>query len=454
MSLESINPADGRLIGWREEQPPAEVQAVLEAAQRGFEAWRDSRPVERAAGLHRVARGLRRNRERFARLITDEMGKPLAQAGAEVDKCIVCCEYFADFGEDFLAREMIRVEAGRSYVLFQPLGVVLAVMPWNFPFWQVFRAAAPALMAGNAMVLKHASNVTGCGLACEEVFQGAGLPEGLFRTVLVGSGRVPELVAHPRVKAVTLTGSTAAGAAVAAQAGALVKKTVLELGGSDPYLIFEDADLPAAVEACVMARLVNSGQSCIAAKRFIVVEKVRESFQKLFARRLQEQKMGDPLEPFTVIGPLARRDLRDELHRQVCSSLERGARLWCGGEIPRGPGAFYPPTLLSEVAKGMPVWDEETFGPVAAVMGVSGETEAIQRANDSVFGLGAAVFTSDRERGERVAAQIEAGCVFVNDFVRSDPRLPFGGVKLSGYGRELSSLGIREFVNAKTVWVK
>jgi succinate-semialdehyde dehydrogenase / glutarate-semialdehyde dehydrogenase len=453
MSLESINPANGRLLAQREEQPAAEVGALIESAHQGFQAWRNTPSIERAAALHRVARGLRRERDRWARLMTDEMGKPLLQARAEVDKCIVCCEYFADYAADFLGRETIRTETGRSYVVFQPLGVILAVMPWNFPFWQVFRAAAPALMAGNAMVLKHASNVTGCGLACEEVFQGAGLPEGLFRTVVVGSARVHELVAHPRIKAVTLTGSSAAGSAVAAQAGALVKKTVLELGGSDPYLVLEDADLPAAVEACVASRLINSGQSCIAAKRFIVAERVRETFEKLFVRRMQEQQVGDPLDPATTVGPLARCDLRDDLHRQVRESVAQGARLHCGGEIPGGEGAYYPPTVLTNARKGMPVWDEETFGPVAALCGVAGELEAIQAANDTAFGLGAAIFTRDRARGERVAAQIEAGCVFVNDFVRSDPRLPFGGIKLSGYGRELSAVGLREFVNIKTVWV-
>jgi succinate-semialdehyde dehydrogenase / glutarate-semialdehyde dehydrogenase len=454
MALESINPATGQRIRSYQEHSAPEASALCEAAHQAFLVWRGSRLVDRAATLHRAARVLRQNRDRLARLMVEEMGKPLVQAGAEVDKCIICCEYFADYGDAFVGRETSRTDAGRSYVLFQPLGVVLAVMPWNFPFWQVFRAAVPAVMAGNAVVLKHASNVSGCALACEEVFTKARFPEGLFRTALVGSARVGELIAHRRVRAVTLTGSTAAGAAVAAQAGALVKKTVLELGGSDPYLVLEDANLAEAAETCATSRLINSGQSCIAAKRFIVVERVRDAFETLFVRRLQERKMGDPLDPGTGVGPLARADLRDELHRQVERSIAQGARLLCGGTIPPGPGAFYPPTALTNVKKGMAVYEEETFGPVAAIIGVRDEREAIQVANDSSFGLGAAVFTRDIDRGERVAAELEAGAVFVNDYVRSDPRLPFGGVKLSGYGRELAAFGLREFTNIKSVWVK
>ena len=454
MALQSINPATGTLLGTHEEFSAAQVQEAVEAAHRAFLDWAKTDFPERAARLREAARRLRAGRERFAALMTAEMGKPIAQARAEADKCAACCEFFADHAAELLTPEAVRTEARRSYVRFQPLGVVLAVMPWNFPFWQVFRAAVPALMAGNAVILKHASNVTGCALACEEILQGAGLPSGLFRAVLVVGRRVSELVAHPRVRAVTLTGSTAAGAAVAAQAGALLKKTVLELGGSDPYLVLEDADLPATVETCVAARLINSGQSCIAAKRFLVVESVRRPFEELLVSRMKQQTLGDPLRPDTTIGPLARLDLRDELVHQLDRSVAAGAQLLYRGPIPAGPGAFFAPAVLTGVRQGMAAFDEETFGPIAAVVPVRNEAEAIQAANNTPFGLGAAVFTADLERGERVAAQLEAGCVFVNDFVRSDPRLPFGGVKQSGYGRELSSFGLREFVNVQTVWVK
>jgi succinate-semialdehyde dehydrogenase/glutarate-semialdehyde dehydrogenase len=331
---------------------------------------------------------------------------------------------------------------------------VLAIMPWNFPFWQVFRFAAPTLMAGNAALLKHASNVSGCALAIEALFREAGLPEGLFRTLLLGPGRVAPLIAAPQVAAVTLTGSTEAGRAVAAAAGAALKKTVLELGGSDPYLILEDADLEAAAETCASARLVNSGQSCIAAKRFLVLEPVRERFEALLVERLAARRVGDPLQEGVDLGPLARHDLRDQVHAQVLASVAGGARLLLGGAIPPGPGAFYPPTALTDVRPHTPAWDQEIFGPVASIISVPDEEEAIRVANDSAFGLGAAVFTSDLARGERIAAQgLLAGCCFVNAAVRSDPRLPFGGVKASGYGRELGVFGIREFVNLKTVWI-
>jgi succinate-semialdehyde dehydrogenase / glutarate-semialdehyde dehydrogenase len=454
MALDSINPASGQRIASHQEHSSSEISSLIGQARLAFLGWRETPFAERAAALVRAGQVLTRHRDRYARLMTAEMGKPLVQAGAEVDKCAACCAHFAEAGAGYLARETLCAGAQDSYVLFQPLGVVLAVMPWNFPFWQVFRAAVPALVAGNAVVLKHASNVTGCALACEEVFREADFPAGLFRTLRVGSARVGELIAHPHVQAVTLTGSTAAGAAVAAQAGARVKKSVLELGGSDPYLVLEDADLATTVESCVTARLINSGQSCIAAKRFIVVGQVGDEFEARFVSRMREQKLGDPLEPGTQVGPLARWDLRDELQRQVRDSVARGARLLCGGEIPPGPGAYYPPTVLTGVTRGMPVFEEETFGPVAAIVRVRDEQEALEMANQSPFGLGAAVFTRDLPRGQRLAARLDAGCVFVNDFVRSDPRLPFGGVKLSGYGRELSSFGIREFVNIKTVWVR
>jgi succinate-semialdehyde dehydrogenase/glutarate-semialdehyde dehydrogenase len=354
-----------------------------------------------------------------------------------------------------VAPQDVATDAGRSFVAFEPLGVVLAVMPWNFPFWQVFRFAAPALVAGNAAVLKHASNVPACALAIEEVFASAGFPPGLFRTLLIGSGRVEGVLEDVRVRAATLTGSTPAGRSIAAKAGALLKKTVLELGGSDPYLILADADVDAAAATCASSRLVNGGQSCIAAKRFIVDRRVAGAFAERLTARMAGARMGDPAAEDTELGPLARHDLRDELHEQVRKSVAMGARLLLGGKVPDGPGAFYPATVLAGVRKGMPAADEELFGPVAAILEAEDDDDAIRIANDSPFGLGAAVFTRDRGKGERIAqTRLDAGCCFVNDFVRSDPRLPFGGVKESGYGRELGEFGIREFVNIKTVYVK
>jgi succinate-semialdehyde dehydrogenase/glutarate-semialdehyde dehydrogenase len=383
------------------------------------------------------------------------MGKPIRDGIAEIQKCAGGCDYFAENAERFLAPEPVATEARKSYVAFNPLGVVLAVMPWNFPFWQVFRFAAPGLMAGNAGVLKHASNVPGCALAIEQVFRKAGFPEHLFRTLLIGSKEVTAVIEHPLVRAVTLTGSGPAGRAVASKAGAMLKKTVLELGGSDPYLVLEDADLEHAAVLCTKGRLINMGQSCIAAKRFIVVDKVRSRFEELFVERMSAPKFGDPLSEQTELGPLARHDLRDALHDQVQRSVAVGARCLLGGKIPDGPGAYYPPTVLTDVDKGMPAYQEELFGPVAAVIPVKDEEEAIAVANDSVFGLGGAVLTGNRERGERIARErIESGSIFVNEAVRSDARLPFGGVKESGYGRELSNYGIKEFVNIKSVYIK
>ncbi|MBI4342447.1 MAG: NAD-dependent succinate-semialdehyde dehydrogenase [Candidatus Omnitrophica bacterium] len=454
MPITAVNPATGEVIRSYPELSARELQERLERADRAFAGWRRT-PCRQRAGLMRAAaNSLRARREDHAVLMAHEMGKPVAQGRAEVDKCAWLCDYYAEHAERFLTPEPIATDAAKSYVAFEPLGVVLAVMPWNFPFWQVFRAAVPALLAGNAVLLKHAANVPACALAIEEGFRAAGLPDGLFQTLLVGAARVASLIEHPRIHAVTLTGSTPAGQAVASKAGAMLKKTVLELGGSDPYLILEDADLEPAVEACVASRLINSGQSCIAAKRFIVAGSIRGRFEVLFVERMRAQTMGDPLREDVTVGPLARHDLRDSLHAQVTKSLAQGARLLLGGTIPSSKGAFYPPTVLTDVRKGMTAFDEETFGPVAAIIGAADEAQAIQAANDSPFGLGAAVFTKDRARGERIAAaQLEAGCCFVNAPVRSDPRLPFGGIKQSGYGRELSSFGIREFVNIKTVYV-
>lgn len=405
--------------------------------------------------MRQAASILRAGADEFARLMAEEMGKPVRDGRAEAEKCAWVCDYYAENAGRFLAPEYVETDAQESFVTFQPLGVILAVMPWNFPFWQVFRFAAPALMAGNTAVLKHASNVPGCALAIEDIFRQAGFPEGVFRTLLVGSNQVDGIIEHPLVRAVTLTGSTPAGRAVAAKAGEMLKKTVLELGGSDAYVVLDDADLDHAVETCVSSRLINSGQSCIAAKRFIVTAKNREAFERRYVERMKRARVGNPLDEATEVGPQARADLRDDLQRQVEESVARGARLLLGGEIPDGPGAFYPPTVLTGVRRGMPAYEEELFGPVAAIIPVADEEEAIRVANDSVFGLGAALFTQDLERGRRLAAErIEAGTVVVNTFVRSDPRLPFGGIKESGYGRELSHYGIKEFVNIKTVYLE
>ena len=380
------------------------------------------------------------------------MGKPILQSKAEVEKCAWVCDYYADNAEKFLANEIIKTEFSKSYVSFQPLGVVLAIMPWNFPFWQVFRFAAPTLMAGNASVLKHASNVMGCAIAIEKIFNDAGFLENLFRTLVISSKKVEAVIRNKNVQAVTLTGSTPAGSTVASVAGSEIKKTVLELGGSDPYIILEDVDLESAAEICVNARLINSGQSCIAAKRFIVVEEIYKMFEELFVQKMKSKKMGNPLDESNHLGPQARTDLRNELHDQVKRSITKGAKLLLGGEIPNVKGAYYPPTVLSNISPGMPAYDDEIFGPVASLIKVKNEKEAIKVANATSFGLGAAVFTKDNERGEKIAEkELVAGSCFVNDSVKSDPRLPFGGVKKSGYGRELSVLGIREFVNIKTV---
>ena len=453
MSIASVNPTTGQVIEAFQETSSGEMERILEAAQHAFRTWRALPCAARAEKMRNAAGLLRDRRTQYAGLMALEMGKPVVQGEAEVDKCAWVCDYYADSAEAFLAPQPRQTDASRSYVRFDALGPVLAVMPWNFPFWQVFRFAAPALMAGNAGILKHASNVPRCARAIEDVFRAAGFPRGLFASVLVGSHVVPALIADPRIAAVTLTGSDRAGSLVAERAGRALKKTVLELGGSDPFIVLADADVPAAARTAAETRLVNSGQSCIAAKRFIVVERVVDAFLERFRGELASRRMGDPLSRETQIGPQARVDLRDALHRQVEESVKRGADLLLGGQIPAGTGAFYPPTLLGAVDKGMPAFDEETFGPVAAVIRVKDESDAVRLANDSIYGLGASLWTQDRERAERLAVEIEAGSVFVNGLVKSDPRLPFGGIKRSGYGRELSEYGLREFVNIKSVWM-
>ena len=452
--ISSISPTDGRVVAEYEETPASEVQRHIGKSADLQREWGQTPVAARAAPMMRMAELLEANRDSLATLMADEMGKPLAQGRGEVDKCAWACRHYAENGERILADEHIEADRAKSYVAYHPLGVVLAVMPWNFPLWQVYRFLAPALMAGNGGILKHASNVTGCALEIDRLVAEAGFPDGLFRSLVLPSSRVDEVLEHPSIVAATLTGSDPAGRAVARKAGSLLKKTVLELGGSDPYIVLADADLEKAAETCGTSRLINGGQSCIAAKRFIVEEPVVEEFTKLLADHLSDAVMGDPHDPGTTLGPIARVDLRDELHDQVRRSVESGAQLLIGGEIPDGDGAFYPPTLLAGVTDGMAVYREETFGPVGAVISAKDLDDAVDIANDTEFGLGAAIFTSDVELGEDVARnRLQAGATFVNAFVASDPRLPFGGIKMSGYGRELSDIGMKEFLNVKTVVV-
>lgn len=453
MSLRSVNPATGELLETFEVTRADELDRVMARADAASREWRRRPIAERAGRLRAAARLLRERADRYARTMALEMGKPLAQGRAEAEKCAWACDYYAEQAAAFLANELRQSDATRSYVRFEALGVVLAIMPWNFPFWQVFRFAAPALAAGNGALLKHAPNVSRAALEIERLLVEAGFPDGLFRAVFLENAAVADVIADARVRAVTLTGSDRAGSAVGAEAGGHLKKSVLELGGSDAFIVLEDADLARTAVAAAEARLQNSGQSCIAAKRFIVVERVADRFLERFVTEMRARRVGDPLDPSTHVGPQARLDLRANLHRQVEESVSRGAQLVLGGELPAGPGAFYPPTVLVAVEPGMAAFDEETFGPVAAVVRARDEADAVRIANASPYGLGASVWTADAARGERVAEEIEAGSVFVNGIVKSDPRLPFGGVKRSGYGRELSEYGLREFVNIKTVWV-
>jgi len=452
--LTVVNPATGETVRTYEGHTTAEACGLAAAAHRAWQGWRRTGFAERSRLMRRAAEVLRARQGEFAELMTAEMGKTHADGLAEIEKCAANCDHFAEHAEAFLEPRPVDMGGPKAFVTYNPLGVVLAVMPWNFPFWQVFRFAAPTLMAGDGAVLKHASNVPGCALAIESVFREAGFPVDLFRTALVPGRAVKALIEDPNIAAVTLTGSVAAGKQVASAAGGVLKKCVLELGGSDAYLVLADVDVAKAAEVAATARMVNGGQSCIAGKRFIVVAEVREAFERALAEKMQAFAMGDPRDPATRLGPMQSVHARDEIHDQVQRSLQAGARLLTGGEVPDRPGAWYPPTVLTDVRPGMAAYDEEVFGPVAAVIEAAGEAEAIAIANASRFGLGSGVLTADLARGERIAAEeLEAGMSFVNANVRSDPRLPFGGVKQSGYGRECSEFGIREFVNIKSVLV-
>jgi acyl-CoA reductase-like NAD-dependent aldehyde dehydrogenase len=453
MTITSINPATEQVVAEYSEFSPQQIEAALAQVDTAFHAWRETGFGERSAALRRAAAILRERQSRYGALITTEMGKPIAEAEAEIEKCAWNCDFYAEHAERMLADEPAASAAHESYVAYEPLGPVLAIMPWNFPFWQVFRFAAPALMAGNTCLLKHASNVAGCALAIEEVFSDAGLPAGAFRTLLIPGAATEAVIDDRRVRAVTLTGSDATGAIVAATAGRALKKTVLELGGSDPFIVLADADVQAAASAAVRARYQNTGQSCIAAKRFIVEDAVADAFERDFVAAARALKVGDPLDRGTQIGPLARGDLRDALARQVQQSVAQGAKLLLGGQALDGRGYYFAPTVLSAVTAAMPAFREETFGPVAAIVRARDAKQAVALANDSDFGLGAALWTGNSEQARRLARRIESGSVFINGMVSSDPRLPFGGVKRSGYGRELSAFGIREFVNIQTIWI-
>jgi succinate-semialdehyde dehydrogenase/glutarate-semialdehyde dehydrogenase len=453
MAIQSINPATGQLLATFEALGPAAIEDRLARAWAAFTLWKRTSFSERAELLTRVAGILEDQAQQLGPLMTAEMGKPIRSAADEVLKSARGCRYYAQNAERFLAEEEIQTEARRSYIRYEPLGPVLAIMPWNFPFWQVFRFAAPALMGGNVVLLKHAPNVPQCALAIEKIFSEAGFPEGVFQTLLIETNQVPAILEDSRVRAVTLTGSDGAGRDVAARAGHALKKTVLELGGSDPFIVMPSADLDEAVKVAVKSRTGNSGQSCIAAKRFIVASSIADQFLQRFVPAMEALKVGDPTDPLIDLGPLARHDLVETLDAQVRLTVARGARLLTGGAPLPGPGCYYPPTVLTDIPVDSPAYREELFGPVASLFAVSGIDEAIRLANDSDFGLGASVWTNDTREQARFVNELEAGQVFVNAMVASDPRVPFGGVKNSGYGRELGSLGIREFVQAKTVWV-
>ncbi len=455
MGIATVNPATGETIKTFEPESPSSIATKLAVAQEAFEQYCETSMEQRADWLNAAAEIVERDRVKFGEVMTTEMGKPLKSAIAEAQKCGLVCRYYAEHAAEFLADVPASTDATQSFVRYQPLGVILAVMPWNFPFWQVFRFAAPALMAGNVGLLKHASNVPQCALAIEQIFAEAGFPEGVFQTLLIGANQVEPVIQDPRVKAATLTGSELAGAALAAAAGTQIKKTVLELGGSDPFIVLESADLEAAATTGVTARMLNNGQSCIAAKRFIVVDAVADEFQQRLLEKFQALKVGDPMAEDTDIGPLATPGILRDLDQQVQACIEQGAKVLIGGHgLSDRAGNFYPPTILTDFPPGTPADNEEFFGPVALLFRVPDIDAAIKLANSTVFGLGASAWTTNEEQMPRLIDELEAGAVFINGLVKSDPRLPFGGIKRSGYGRELSIQGIHEFVNIKTVWVK
>ena len=455
MNLVSINPANNKILESHKEISTEKINQIINSSYNTYLEWRNESISYRSKMMSDLAELLKQKKEKLGALMTQEMGKPIKQSIAEAEKCAWVCEYYADNAERFLSKKEISTDSKKSFISFQPIGLILAIMPWNFPFWQVFRFASPTLMAGNVGILKHASNVQGCAKQIEKLFLEAGFPEYAFSNLVIGSNKVSNVINNPLVRAITLTGSAPAGKSVASHAGSLLKKTVLELGGNDPYIILEDADLNNAVESCIAGRMLNTGQSCIAAKRFIVVKARLDEFINKVEQKINNMKMGDPLDSNIDIGPMVNTDARDELHQQVLMSIEKGAKLISGGKIPESDGSFYPPTLLTNVEPGMSAFDDELFGPVAVIISAKDQAHAIDLANKTNYGLGAAIFTADLDKGEKIAInELEAGSCFVNDFVKSDPRLPFGGIKESGYGRELSEFGILEFVNIKSVVIQ
>lgn len=453
MKIKSVNPTTGEVLDEFTELNQQQLSKILENSQQAFHQWKDTSFSERKILLKKTADILRTEKEQYAHQITMEMGKPIKQAEAEVEKCVWVCDFYAYHGESYLTDEEIETDADASTIRYRPLGIVMAIMPWNFPFWQAFRCAAPALMAGNTMVLKHSSNVPQCSLAIEEVFSTAGFPCDVFTSMLIGAKAAGTLIADRRIAAVSLTGSTTAGSIVAGQAGKHLKKVVLELGGSDPFIILEDADLSFTIPHAIFGRIQNNGQSCIAAKRFIIHHKIYDEFCTTLTNQVNRLSMGDPMHPSIDIGPLIQKDAVEQLDKQVQQSIAQGAKLLCGGKPPQDlPGFFYPPTILSDVKKGMAVYDEETFGPVFALIKTTSEKEAITIANDTPYGLGASIWSSKLDHAQKLGNKVQSGNIFINEIVKSDPRLPFGGIKESGYGRELSYHGIREFVNIQTMY--
>ncbi len=455
MLLKSINPSSGEVVREYPEYQWEEIDNIIRNVHTAYKSWKITNLNYRIDKIKQLAKLLEIKKEGLSFTISVEMGKPITESRSEIDKCIWLCNYYCDNIDQFLKKQYIKTEASESYISFQPLGVILAIMPWNFPFWQVFRFAVPTILAGNTAVLKHASNVPSCAIAIEDLFNEADFPDDVFRTVLATNTKVERMIANKKISAVTLTGSTKAGQTVAQTAGKYLKKCVLELGGSDPYVVLDDANLNETVDICIKGRLLNTGQSCIGAKRFIITAGIYNDFESLFVEKMKAVTIGDPFDENNQLGPLARGYIREDLLSQVNKSISNGAQLLCGGNLPETPGFYFPATVLANVQPGQPAYNQELFGPAASLIKANDEHDAIRIANDTSFGLGAAVFTSDIEKGKHIAEyELEAGCCFVNDFVRSDPRLPFGGIKESGYGRELSLYGLQEFINIKTIYIK